>query len=96
MDIDLAKIRELRNKLRAQLPDIGQSTKISHETLSASMALLGEVLVYRIINSHPEYDAVELFRHVSKELSNVSARILKQHIPGSTVVDFFQGPKGST
>ena len=93
MDIDVVKIRELRDKLRSQLPDIGPTTKISQETLSAAMALLGEVLVYRILNSHPEYDAVELFRHVTNELSNVSSRFLKQHIPGSTVVNFFHGPK---
>jgi hypothetical protein len=94
MDIDVGKVRELRNNLRAQLPDITpRNTKISHETLSAAMAILGEVLVYRVLNSHPERNAVDLFREVSKELSTASARFLKRNIPGAITVDYFRTPE---
>jgi len=91
-EIDLEKIRKLRAALRKQLPDLDTGCKISQETLSAAMALLGEVITIRILISKPESPMVPLMKDVCEALSREAARILKAHIPDAIVTSFFREP----
>lgn len=76
--IDFARVREMRDKLRAQLGlEVGQP--ITNEQISAALAMLAEVWTFRIWCSPERHTGDLKIQELMKEIANgLSAELMAQ------------------
>jgi hypothetical protein len=90
--VNVVRIRELRNAMRACLP-WGPGVPITDEMLSACVAMLSEVWTLRIWFSPEKHvsekTSVDLMRRISGELSKLMQAQASELLPHATTFTMF-------
>ncbi len=102
--MDIAKTRAIRAEIRASIPAY-RTGIVDDDSLSAALATLSELLVFRVLNSRgqtTDSESIALVAEASEGVSEAMAVFLAKYLPGSKITKLFRhpgdglsGPKGS-
>lgn len=97
--VNAEAVRGMRDALRMQIPGLSQG-HVPNETLSVFLSLLSEAVTLRIVTEVKRLkgedmvkaDVVPLMDRLTRELSEVISKIVKEHVPDATIYFEYKEP----
>ena len=92
--MDIQKTRAIRNEIRMCIPAF-ETGIVDDDSLSAALATLCELLVFRVMNSKGQaqgQEAIALMKEANDLVSGAMEAFLTKHLPESTIFKMFKTP----